>query len=113
MKGVKSIELNGQKINLRFTAGVLEDFQEYAEREGLEGMELEKIKHQRVLLALMEKYAGDDWKEPDVLESAIEDSVKYKNMEIGELMKAVSVVGELELGNAKGAKAPKKRSQKS
>jgi hypothetical protein len=97
MKGIKEIELDGKKIKLRFTLGVLEDFQEYCEKNDLDVDEaLQKMKHMREFISLMTEYAGDKV-----------ESEKFKFLDFYQMQDAIAIIGEAtgSLGNPKaGAK---------
>jgi hypothetical protein len=97
MKGSKQIELNGKKIDLRFTLGVLEDFQEYCENLKISSDEaLQSMKHMREFLHLMTKYAGKEVK-----------SDEFKFLDFDQMQEAVGLIESAtgQLGNPKaGAK---------
>ena len=62
MKGKKSITLKGNEIELAFTVGAMEDFQEYLKDEGVEaGLDeaLSEMKHFRKLIEILSEYAGN------------------------------------------------------
>lgn len=114
MKGTKQIEFNGEKITFRFTAGVIEDLQEYAEQNDITPEDLDnKIKHQRVLLGLMEMYGKDSEKaarDPEIIDKAIEKSYKYKAMDLDTMLdtlRAAGVEAEEDSGKVQKAKAKK------
>ena len=114
MKGTTQIEFNGEKITYRFPAGVLEDLQEYADENDIPPEELEnKIKHQRVMLSLMEIYGRnneEEWKSPDIVEKAIKNSLKYKNMDFQTMLNILEDVGaQAEEVSGKVKKATKKK----
>ena len=113
MKGTKQIEFDGEKITYRFTSGVLEDLQEYADENDIAPEELEnKIKHQRVMLSLMEIYGsdGEEWKDPDIVNKAIEKSLKYKNMDFQTMLNILESVGaQAEEASGKVKRATKKK----
>ena len=93
MKGIKKISLNGEDVELRFTLGVLEDFQEYC--EGLEidvDEALQKMKHMRHFLSLMSEYAG-----------AKVDAEKFKFLDFDQMQDAISLIQSAtgDLGKAK------------
>jgi hypothetical protein len=109
MKGTKQIEINGEKVTLRFTTGVVEDLKEYADQNGLDEQELEKIKHQRIMLALMELYGTEDeWMSADILDKAKERSVKYKSMDFQQMMDVVDSITS-EVGDIPKAEKKKKK----
>lgn len=112
MKGTKTIELGEDKVTLRMTTGVHEDWQQYLEDNGLSEEDAQQFKHQRIMFALMELYATEDeWKDPNILEKAKDRAFKFKNMGLDQ----VNVLNELAedaqgaVGNLK--KAPKKSSK--
>ena len=81
MKNQKTINLNGKDLKLKFTLGVLEDFQEFAGTSDIDSA-LSEMKNIRYFLYLMAKYAGEQV-EPDDL--------KYLDLE--EMGKAMEVIG--------------------
>ena len=110
MKGTKKIEISGEQITLRFTTGVIEDIQEYQEQNDLSEQDLDKMKHMRVMFALMELYATEDeWKDPDILDKAKEASFKFKNVDASQLGELMSIVNEVteQVGNVQTPKEKK------
>ena len=92
MKGQTKITLNGKDVVLKFTLGVLEDFQDYCEEKDLDSESaLSKMKHLRQFLHLM-----SGGKVP------VED---FRELEFSEIEKFTALVGKAtgELGNVKGA----------
>jgi hypothetical protein len=94
MKGQTKISLNGKDIELKFTLGVLEDFQDYCEEHELDSdVALGKMKHLRQFLHLMT--------------GGRVDAEAFKDLEFSEIEKFNAIVSQAtgELGNApKGAK---------
>ncbi|MDR9419459.1 hypothetical protein [Gracilimonas sp.] len=107
MKGTKTIEFDGDKITFRFTAGVIEDLQEYAEQNDVAPEDLDnKIKHQRVMLALMELYGEDSDKaarDPKIIEKAVEKGLKYKTMDFDTILGVLDSLGVEAEGKVKKA----------
>src|SRR5690554_2242121 len=95
MKGTKTVKVNGEEVAFKFTLGVIEDLQEYAEKYDIPEEELDrKMKHLRVQIALMELYATDAWKEEGIIEKAEKASLKYKGMEYAQMMEITSLMRE-------------------
>ena len=94
MKGKTSIQLNGKSIDLKFTLGVLEDFQDYCEENKLDADgALSKMKHLRHFLHLM---TGGQI-----------PANAFRDLEFSEIDKFNAIVSQAtgatgELGNAKG-----------
>jgi hypothetical protein len=99
MKGQTKIELNGEEISLKFTLGVIEDLQAWAKANDVKDPDTDP-KGQRVMFALMEIYAGDDWMSEDVTEKAEKESLKYKALGIDQIQKMMDMVDEASLGKA-------------
>lgn len=62
MKGKQTIQLKGKDIEIAFTVGAMEDFQEYLKSEGVEaGLDeaLSEMKHFRKLLEFLSEYGGN------------------------------------------------------
>ena len=96
MKGQTKITLNGKDIDLKFTLGVLEDFQDYCEENELDSdTALSKMKHLRQFLHLM-----TGGKVP---------AEEFKELEFSEMEKFTALVGQAtgELGNVKGVTGKK------
>ena len=96
MKGQTKIILNGNEIELRFTLGSLEDFQDYCDSHKLDSSDaLTKIKHLRQLLHLMTegRVPAED----------------FRNLDFSEMEKFTKIVGQAtgELGNVKGVAGEK------
>lgn len=81
MKGHKTINLNGKSLKLKFTLGVLEDFQEYTGKPDIDAA-LAEMSNLRYFIYLMTIYAGEEI-EPDDL----------KALEFDEIEKAMEVIG--------------------
>jgi len=101
MKGQTKIELNGKKIELKFTLGVIEDLQEWAKKNDVDNPDTDP-KGQRVMFALMELYAGDGWMDADVIEKAVAESRKYKALGIDQIQVMMDMVDGASEGLAKG-----------
>ncbi len=62
MKGKQSITLKGNEIELAFTVGAMEDFQDYLKEQEVEaGLDeaLSEMKHFRKLIEILSDYAGN------------------------------------------------------
>lgn len=62
MKGKQTIELKGKEIELAFTVGAMEDFQDYLKEQEVEaGLDeaLSEMKHFRKLIEILSDYAGN------------------------------------------------------
>lgn len=96
MKGHVKINITGEEVKLRLTAGVYEDFQEYCSKNDISDKESQEIQHQRIFFSLMELYGTDDaWKDPDILEKAKENSLKYKMLGFDQIQELMSLVDQI------------------
>lgn len=99
MKGKQTVSLKGKDIELAFTIGSMEDFQEYLKGEGVEaGLDeaLSDMKHFRKLIEIMSEYAGEkveakefkflDFAEIGKVTGLIESATE--NIEVGKGVKA-------------------------
>lgn len=113
MKGQTTVKINGDEIPLKFTLGVSEDLQAYAEKEGLDNAE-ESPKGNRIMFALLELYATEDeWDCDNILDKAEDRCRKYKALGLDQMQNITDMVNEatddldVEVGNAKKAKGKK------
>lgn len=86
MKGEKTITLEGEKVKLRFTLGVLEDVQDYLKEKGVEGgidSALSEMKHLRFFLAKLAEYGGNKV-----------DADEFKKLDFSEMENAISIISE-------------------
>lgn len=99
MKGHKTIDLNGRKIPLKFTVGVMEDMQEQV--DGDIDKALEKMSNMRQMIALMAKYAGEEV-----------DAEELKQLDFGQLAIVTDFISETvqTVGNPTAGK-PRQRSK--
>lgn len=108
MKGHVKITIAGEEVTLRFATGVYEDYQEYCDANGVSAADARQFKHLRVMFALMEFYGTEDkWKDPDIVQKAVKDSFKYKNMGFDEMEAVMALMDEIE-GNEKAVGEKKK-----
>jgi hypothetical protein len=106
MKGISKVELNGEEIKLKFTLGISEDLQEYADKHNIEDPDNDP-KAQRVMFALMEMYANDEWDCDDIVDKAVKKSRKFKALGVDQIKNILALVDEATEGLGKG-KAGKK-----
>lgn len=98
MKGVKEITLEGKKVKLRFTLGVLEDFQDFIGGVDVDAA-LGEMKNLREFLSIMTEYAGE--KVP---------AEKFKMLDFDEMQDALEVITQAasriegNVGKPKGSK---------
>ena len=101
MKGQTKIELGGKDIPIKFTLGVIEDLKEWGKKHKIEDVDNDP-KGQRIMFALMEIYASDNWENVDTVELAEKESAKYKGLGIDQVSKMLQMVEET-TGKLKGA----------
>lgn len=100
MKGKQTIQLKGKAIELAFTVGAMEDFQEYLKDEGIEaGLDeaLSEMKHFRKLIEILTIYAGNKV-----------DAKEFKFLDFSEISKVTDLMNSatenITVGNEKKAK---------
>ena len=93
MKGQTKVTLNGKEITLKFTLGVVEDLQDWAKKNNVKNPDSD-MKGQRVMFALMELYATDDWMEGDILEKAEKECLKYKALGVDQITSMMEMIEE-------------------
>lgn len=93
MKGTTKVELNGKEIPLKFTLGISEDLQDYAKQNNIEDPDNDP-KAQRVMFALMELYATDEWDCDNIVDKAVEKSRKFKALGVDQIKNILSLVDE-------------------
>jgi len=102
MKGQTTINVNGEEVDLKFTLGISEDMQEYAEENDVDPDTDPKA--QRVMFALMELYATEEeWQDPNILDKAEEEALKYKALGLDQISTLTDMIEEategLDVGN--------------
>lgn len=91
MKGQIKIKLNGKDVELKFTLGAIEDFQDYCEEQGIDAdMAETKMKHLRHLLHYMSggKVEADAFRDLELSEiSKFKDLISQASAEVGNVGK--------------------------
>lgn len=98
MKGKKTIHLKGKDIELAFTVGAMEDFQEYLKESGVESdldQALSEMKHFRKLIEILSDYGGEKV-----------EAKEFKYLEFSEIGKVTDLINASTENVAVG-KAPK------
>lgn len=98
MKGKKTISLKGNEIELAFTVGAMEDFQEYLKESGVESdmdKALSEMKHFRKLIEILSEYGGKKV-----------DASEFKFLDFSEIGKVTDLISASTENVAVG-KAPK------
>jgi|19_taG_2_1085344.scaffolds.fasta_scaffold00217_4 deoxyribodipyrimidine photolyase-like uncharacterized protein len=100
MKGKQTVHLKGKDIELSFTVGAMEDFQEYLKSEGVEGGlddAISEMKYFRKLIEILTDYAGNKV-----------DASEFKYLEFSEISKVTqlmtSATENITVGNEQKAK---------
>lgn len=94
MKGLKTIELEGEKIELRFCGGVISFLQKFMKKHKLDDEDMESS---FMMLSLAELFAKGDkaYQKPDFLEKAEENRFKYMLLGIDEITDIVSDLSDV------------------
>ena len=108
MKGLKTIQVDGKQVQLRFCGGVVSFLQKFIKKHELDADDMEAS---FMMLSLAELFAKDDeaYKKPDFLDKAEENRYKYMLLDIPTIMNEISELSDVGDIADKAKKKPGKK----